>query len=47
MPFVSEAQRAYFHAHLPALAKEWEAKTRKGVKLPRHVKAKPKRKAKR
>jgi hypothetical protein len=37
-PFVSEAQRAYMHIHHPEMAKEWESKTPKGKKLPKHVK---------
>ena len=35
MPFRSQAQRAYFHQHLPDLAAEWEKGTPKG--LPEHV----------
>jgi hypothetical protein len=34
MPLASKAQRAYLHANKPALAKEFEAKTPKGKKLP-------------
>lgn len=39
MPFKSEAQRRYMHANLPELAAKWEQETRKGAKLPLHVKA--------
>lgn len=38
MPFKSSAQRAYMYMNHPELAKEFEAKTRKGKKLPKHVK---------
>lgn len=38
MPFKSTAQRRFFYAKLPKLAKEWEAHTPKGKKLPKHVK---------
>ena len=34
MPFKSEAQRRYMHAKHPKLAKEFEAKTPQGIKLP-------------
>jgi len=37
MPFKSEAQRRYMHAKHPRMAKEWEAHTPKGKKLPEHV----------
>ena len=47
MPFVSQAHRAYMHANLPELAAKWEKLTRKGAKLPRHVKPKPKKRRKR
>ena len=36
IPFSSQAQRAYFYSQLPQLAKEWEAHTPKGIKLPKH-----------
>lgn len=39
MPFVSEAQRRYLHAHRPDLAAEFEAAT-SARKLPEHVPAK-------
>jgi len=38
MPFKSQAQRAWMHIHHPEMAKEWEAHTPKGKKLPKHVK---------
>ena len=37
MPFESESQRGYMYANHPELAKEFEAKTPKGKKLPKHV----------
>jgi hypothetical protein len=37
MPFVSQAQRAFMYAKHPAIAKEFEAATPKGKKLPEHV----------
>jgi hypothetical protein len=43
MPFRSQAQRAYFHEHLPDLVARWEADTPKGA-LPEHVEPKSKRK---
>lgn len=49
MPFKSQAQRGYMYANKPKLAKEFEAETPKGKKLPKKVKpkksapAKPKR----
>lgn len=42
MPFKSQAQRAYLFANKPALALEFAAKTKKGAKLPKHVKKKKK-----
>ncbi len=42
MPFVSKAQRKYMYAKHPELAKEFEAATPKGKKLPQHVKPKGK-----
>ena len=36
----SEKQRAFLHANHPKLAREFEAKTRKGAKLPERVKPK-------
>ena len=47
MPFKSEAQRKFMYAKHPKLAKEFEAATPKGKKLPEHVKAKAKTKGKR
>lgn len=43
MPFKSKAQRGYLYAHDPKVAKEFQAATPKGAKLPEHVRAKPKR----
>ena len=40
MPFKSKAQRKFMYAKNPSLAKEFEAATPKGKKLPEHVKAK-------
>lgn len=37
MPFKSKDQRAYLYANKPEIAKEFEAKTPKGVKLPQKV----------
>ena len=36
MPFKSQAQRGYLYIHHPELAKEFEAATPKGKKLPYH-----------
>ena len=38
MPFKSEAQRAYMFINHPEIAKEFQAATPKGAKLPKHVK---------
>ncbi|HEV8420528.1 MAG TPA: hypothetical protein VGR13_04160 [Actinomycetota bacterium] len=38
MPFKSQAQRRYLYAKHPEVAKEFEAVTPKGKKLPQHVK---------
>lgn len=38
MPFESQAQRRFMYAKHPKLAKEFEAATPKGAKLPEHVK---------
>jgi hypothetical protein len=40
MPFQSQAQRAFMYMHHPQLAKEFEAATPKGKKLPlrKHIK---------
>ena len=46
MPFKSRAQRAYLYANNPSVAKEFEAATPKGKKLPKHVKTKKKKKIK-
>lgn len=40
MPYKSEAQRRFMHAKKPKLAKEFDAKTPKGKKLPEKVKKK-------
>jgi hypothetical protein len=40
MPFKSDAQRKYMWLHHPKMAREWQAATPKGEKLPEHVKAK-------
>lgn len=45
MPFKSQAQRAFMHAVNPKIAKEWEAHTPKGKKLPRKVKRIKKKKS--
>ena len=41
MPMKSQAQRAYMHANMPAMAARWEKETPKGKPLPKKVK-KPK-----
>ena len=43
MPFKSKAQRAWMYANKPEMAKEWEAHTPKGKKIPKHVKKKVKK----
>jgi hypothetical protein len=45
MAFVSQAQRAYFHAHpeLHRYIPEFEAATPKGKRLPQHVRGVKKR----
>lgn len=35
-PFQSQAQRGYMYVHHPEIAKEFEAETPKGKKLPEH-----------
>lgn len=45
MPFKSRAQQKYMFANMPAIAKEFAAKTKNFKKLPEHVK-KPKTKKK-
>lgn len=40
MPFQSQAQRRFMYARHPEMAKEWEAHTPKGKKLPEHKKKK-------
>lgn len=45
MPMVSQAQRAFLHIHHPDIAKEFEAKTPKDIKLPEHVVKKARAKA--
>jgi len=42
MPFVSQAQRKWMHSQKPQMAKEWEAHTPKGKKLPKKVSNKKK-----
>lgn len=37
MPFKSQAQRKWMYSQKPEMAKEWEAATPKGKKLPEHV----------
>jgi hypothetical protein len=39
MPFESKAQRSYLYANHPAVAREFQAATPKGAKLPEHVKS--------
>ena len=41
MPFVSQNQRAWMYYNKPEMAKEWEAHTPKGKKLPKKLKHKP------
>jgi len=38
MPIKSESQRKFLWANKPKMAKEWEAHTPKGKKLPKKVK---------
>ena len=47
MPFVSQAQAKWMFANKPKMAKEWESKTPKGKKLPKHVKGNKKKTKKR
>lgn len=44
MPFKSKAQRGYLYANKPAVAKEFQSKTKKGAKLPARAKKKTARK---
>lgn len=44
MPFKSQAQRAFMYASKPELAKEFEAATPKGKKLPKKLKKSTRRK---
>lgn len=44
MPFKSQAQRGFMYAQHPEIAKEFEAATPKGAKLPYKVGAKKKKK---
>lgn len=37
MPFKSQAQKKWMYANKPKMAKEWQAKTAKGAKLPKKV----------
>lgn len=41
MPFESQAQRRWMYANKPEMAKEWEAATPKGKKLPERKHKKP------
>lgn len=43
MPMKSQAQRKWMHKNKPLIAKEWEAETPKGKKLPKKVKRKGKK----
>ena len=45
MPFKSQKQRAWMYSQKPEMAKEWEAATPKGKKLPTKA-GKPKKKGK-
>lgn len=47
MPFKSQAQRRWMYENRPDLAKEFEAATPKGAKLPEHVKSKKHKPARR
>lgn len=44
MPFKSKKQKAWMYKNKPKMAKKWEKETPKGVKLPRKVKPKTKKK---
>lgn len=46
MPLKSQAQEEWLRINKPELAKEFEAATPKGTKLPKHVKPKAKPKGK-
>lgn len=46
MPFKSKSQRAWMHANKPKLAKEFEAHTPKGKKLPKKVSNRKQKKTK-
>lgn len=46
MPFKSKSQRKWMYANKPEMAKEWEAETPKGKKLPNKVKMNDKPKSK-
>ena len=37
MPFKSEAQKGWMYSNKPKMAKEWQAHTPKGTKLPTKV----------
>ncbi len=45
MPFKSKAQKAYLYANKPEIAKEFQAKTPKGAKLPEKLKKSPRKKS--
>jgi len=40
MPFVSKKQKDWMYANKPTMAKQWQADTPKGKKLPARVKPK-------
>ena len=42
MPFKSQAQKKFLYANKPSIAKEFEEKTAKGLKLPKKLKKKKK-----
>lgn len=44
MPFKSDSQRKYLFSQKPEIAKEFAEKTSKGLKLPKKVKKKGKKK---
>ena len=44
MPFKSKAQKGWMYSNKPKMAKEWEAETPKGKKLPKRVRKKGKKK---
>lgn len=44
MPFKSQAQKGFLYANHPDIAREFQAATPKGAKLPKYVGKKPKKK---